>query len=425
MKANNSNNNLTLITFGFIFFGWGLLTTINGGLITHLNNILQLNVFQKSIISYTFFGTYLIVSLIFFLVSLKNDLLQIVGYKYLTISGLTIAAIGAYLIYPASAYLSFPIFMFALMVLASGITILQIAANTYIVNLGDPKFGANRLVSVQTFNAFGASLGPMVGTWLIIKTLDISADDLSLLQPEQLLSFRQIQGISIQLPYWTIATSLFILAAIVFFLPMPDISPNKKLPEKLDVASQNNLLFASLGIFACVGTEVTLGANLGNIIDQQYTHLSGDRSFLITTYWMLAMAGRFIGSLLLQVTNPGKLISMSGIGAIIFLIYGMLGEGNFSLYALVGIGLFHSIMFPAIFASGIHKLGGYSGKGASILIMAIVGGAIIPALYNILVPFTGLKPALIIIGACYVCVALYGKHFQKFDGLSKPYQNPE
>lgn len=414
-----ANNNLTLIIFSVIFFGWGLLTSLNGVLVGHLNNIFELDSFRSGLINFTFFATYFFISLVFFIISGKKDILNNLGYKYLTVLGLAIAAIGAYLFYPASALLSFPFFLFALIVLASGITILQISANTYITTLVNDDLGSSRLTLAQALNSVGATLGPAIGAALITKSLEVTSTDMAILHPNEILAFKEIEGASVQLPYWLIATSLFVLAALIFFLPMPDINSRRNDERNPEADAQRNLMMATIGIFVYVGAEVTIGANLGNIIDNLYPNLSGEKTFLITSYWALAMVGRFVGGSLLRLINCGTMLFFFAAGAVLLLIPGMMASGSWTIYLLVGIGGFNSIMFPGIFSSGLRKLNDYTGKGASLLIMAIAGGALIPALYNVLTPMAGLKGALIIAAICYAYIAFYGKYYQNFSESKK------
>lgn len=407
--------NTTLLAFSIIFFGWGLLTSLNGTLIAQLDYIFELNDFKKSLINLTFFGTYFFISLAFFLFSeYKKDILSLFGYKYLTVTGLGIAATGAYLFYPASTLLSFPLFMGGLFVLASGITLLQISANTYIVNLGTSQNSFSRLTIVQALNSLGATLGPIFGTFLIMKTASLTHDEISLLQPDQLLSFRKIQAIAVQSPYWTIAISLVILGSLIFFLPMPDLTKNdKSIQQNNQNPSKQNLYLAALGIFMYVGAEVTIGSNLGTIIEKYSPELASEKATLIYTYWALAMAGRFAGGFVLQFVNGGKLLLLFALSTLCLLTLGMAGTEELSIYSLAAIGFFNSIMFPGIFASGLYKLGDYTGRGASLLIMGIAGGAIIPLIYKSLSLISGFKVALIVAFMCYVYIAFYGRYFQK------------
>ncbi|MCR6641318.1 MAG: glucose/galactose MFS transporter [Sporocytophaga sp.] len=418
MKKQPPFQKTTLIAFSIIFFGWGLLTSLNGTLIAQLDYIFELDDFKKSLINFTFFGTYFFVSLAFFLFSeYKKDLLNYLGYKYLTVAGLGIAATGAYLFYPASTLLSFPLFMAGLFVLASGITLLQISANTYIVNLGSSQQSFSRLTVVQALNSLGATLGPMLGTFLIMKTASLTHEEISLLQPDQLLSFRKIQAIAVQSPYWTVAIWLIILGSLIFFLPMPDLVKNNQSIQQNHNTPKQNLYLAALGIFMYVGAEVTIGSNLGDIIDQYCPELASDKATLIYAYWALAMVGRFAGGFILQFVNGGKLLFIFALSTLCLLTLGIAGSEEFSIYALAAIGFFNSIMFPGIFASGLHKLGDYTGRGASLLIMGIAGGAIIPLIYKSLSLASGLKAALIIAFICYIYIAFYGRYFQKHSEI--------
>lgn len=407
----------TLIIFSVIFFFWGFLTSLNGTLISQLNLLFDLDAFRASLINFTFFATYFFVALAFYVVSLKNDILAMMGYKYLTVVGLSVAAIGAFLFYPASTLISFPFFMFALVILASGITILQLAANTYIVSLSTDGLGASRLNFVQALNSLGATLGPFLGSLLVINSLNISDADMLLLSSEDIYSLKKLLGSAIQLPYWLIATSLFMLAALVFFVPMPDVvskkinAKSRELPKEIN----NNIWMATIGIFVYVGAEVTIGANLGSIIDTLHPDLLSQKAFLCSSYWALAMIGRFIGGALMRYINGGMLLFGFGIAAVLLVLLGVIGSGDWSIYALVMVGFCNSIMFPTIYASGLYELQDFAGKGASMLIMAIAGGALIPAIYALIAPAVGAQYSLFISAICYAFIAYYGRSYFKIS----------
>lgn len=407
----------TLVIFSILFFFWGFLTSLNGNLISQLNLLFDLNDFRESLISFTFFATYFFVALVFYLISLKKDLLALIGYKYLTVMGLSIAAIGAFLFYPASTMISFPFFMFALVVLASGITILQLAANTYIVSLIEDGLGHSRLNLVQALNSLGATLGPFLGSVLMINTLNVSAADMALLSGEEIYSLKKLLGAAIQLPYWLIATSLFMLAALVFFVPMPDLVSKKVTAKSRELSEgiNRNIWMATIGIFVYVGAEVTIGANLGGIIEKLHPDLLEQKAFLCSAYWALAMIGRFVGGGLMRYVNGGLMLLVFGLAAVFLVSLAVVGSGDWTVYALVLVGFCNSIMFPTIYASGLYELHDFTGKGASMLIMAIAGGALIPAIYSIISPFIGAQHSLVIAALCYGFIAYYGRSYFKIS----------
>lgn len=198
---------------------------------------------------------------------------------------------------------------------------------------------------------------------------------------------------------------------------MPDLVKNNQSIQQNHNTPKQNLYLAALGIFMYVGAEVTIGSNLGDIIDQYCPELASDKATLIYAYWALAMVGRFAGGFILQFVNGGKLLFIFALSTLCLLTLGIAGSEEFSIYALAAIGFFNSIMFPGIFASGLHKLGDYTGRGASLLIMGIAGGAIIPLIYKSLSLASGLKAALIIAFICYIYIAFYGRYFQKHSEI--------
>jgi MFS transporter, FHS family, L-fucose permease len=392
-----------------------LLTSLNGTLIGNLSIALDLNDYRIQLINFTFFGTYFLIALIYYALSEKYDILYLIGYKYLTASGLVIAAFGALVFYPATILLSFTLFMVGIIILASGITILQLAANTYIVELSVDGKQSSWLNIVQALNSLGATLGPIVGGMLIIKTYNIEKESLNILTIEQLQYLKYVQAQALQLPYWFLATALFSLATLVFLLPIPDLVASRTTKNETSDKIGTNTWLATLGIFVYVGAEVTIGSNLGSLIDKTFPALIEHKDSIVTFYWASAMAGRFVGGLLLRVINSGWLLILFAIFAFVLTIVGICNFNETSLYALALIGVFNSIMFPCIYANGIFRLGNQKAKGASLLIMAIAGGAIIPLIYSIMSNLIGSMASFSIAAVCYAFIAYYGYYFSKIS----------
>lgn len=407
-----------------LFFIWGSLTSLNDVLIPFAQHVFSLNLAESMLIQTAFFLAYFIISLP------AAKIIDWIGYKRAIIAGLSTMVAACLLVYPAARIPSFPFFLAALMILASGITILQVAANPYVAVLGPPKTASSRLNLTQAFNSLGTAVFPWVGAKLILgKTVSAAAQAAS-------------QDAVIKLYVYFFAILLVLLAILFALFRLPKIeSAERHKGEKIEdsIWKHPNLPFGALAIFVYVGAEVAIGSSIANYLAlPNIGHFASDiadpaaryhaalavAARYISLYWLGAMVGRFIGSAVLQKVKTSRVLAFCAIMTTLLVIISVLSSGHVAMWSILLVGLFNSIMFPSIFTSGIAELGPLTGDGSGVLNMAIVGGAIIPwvvgrigdAINHTYYPSTvqgetswgqGIHYALIIAAICYLYILFY------------------
>ncbi|WP_110650466.1 L-fucose:H+ symporter permease [Salinicola peritrichatus] len=404
----NYRNALVIVTT--IFFMWGFITCLNDILIPHLKAVFSLNYTQTMLIQFTFFGAYFVMSLP------MGKVLAKVGYKNAISLGLLIAAVGAVLFFPAAKAPSYPLFLAALFVLASGVTLLQVAANPYVSLLGPEGSASSRLNLAQAFNSLGTTLAPYFGGMLILGATVLGANELAEMSAADQIAYKAQQAQSVQIPYLLLAAVLAVLAIVIYLWRLPnfkeqarDDSPGAKVTAA-EALRHPHVLFGVIGIFAYVGAEVSIGSFMINYISlPEIGNMSeSSASRYVAYYWGGAMIGRFIGSALMQKIRPSLLLGLFAIVAAVLTLATMLTAGHVAMWSIVAIGLFNSIMFPTIFTLGIAKLGPLTSKASSLLIMAIVGGALIPVAQGAIADTVGIHHAFVLPLLCYLFIAFYG-----------------
>lgn len=394
--GHNGNYTFALTSLTSLFFMWGFITCLNDILIPHLKGIFDLSYSQAMLVQFCFFGAYFIVSLP------AGALVKKLGYQKGIVLGLIIAAIGCITFYPAASMQSYPVFLFALFILASGITILQVSANPYVSILGKPETASSRLTLTQAFNSLGTTVAPFFGALLILNE---AADTLTAAQ----------QAESVQMPYLFLAAMLLVLAAIFAYLKLPVIESAEAPKEPGDIISgsawqYSHLVLGAVGIFVYVGAEVAIGSLLVNLFAEP-TIAGMEESVAakyIAYYWGGAMVGRFIGAAVMQKIAGGKVLAFNAAAAIVLLLITIFASGAIAMWAVLAIGLFNSIMFPTIFTLAINGLKQHTSQGSGILCLAIVGGAIVPYFQGLLADTIGLQLSFLLPIICYVFIVHYG-----------------
>ncbi len=402
-------NRLALVVVTSIFFMWGFLTCLNDILIPHLKSSFELNWTQAMLIQFTFFGAYFLMSLP------AGRLVAAVGYKRGIVAGLAIAGVGALLFWPAAEVHSYPLFLGALFVLASGITVLQVAANPYVALLGPEKTSSSRLTLAQSMNSLGTTLAPLFGGLLILAAAPKSATELAAMPAADVIAYRASEAQAVQGPYLGLALALFVLAVIVMLFRLPAIRGVEDEAHDhhyriADVLRHRHVRFGVLAIFFYVGAEVSIGSVLVNYLSlPQIGHglTEQEATRYVSLYWGGALVGRLLGSYLLARIDPRKLLGLFALIAVLLLVVTMASSGDLAKWSVVAIGLFNSIMFPTIFALGIERLGPLTGKASSLLVMAIVGGAIVPLATGWLADHYGLQYAFVLPMLCYGYILFY------------------
>lgn len=417
-----------------LFFLWGFITVLVDSLIPRLRELFTLTYFQAGMVQFAFFGAYFMLSIP------ASYILSKIGYKRGIILGLFTMALGCLLFYPAASYRVFGIFMLAYFILAGGMTILQVAANPYVAVLGSEDGASSRLNLSQAFNSLGTAIAPAVGALFILSDKIKTTDEIAALTETAKETYLASEASAVQTPFIGLAVFIILIAAIFFFAKLPKLMNDDTSGSFLDdlkqyVAAfkQKNLMLGVLGIFFYVGAEVAIGSYLVNyFLDMNLVEVIKENGLMtsiaegilnsgltdndnkaivgvfVTFYWSGAMIGRFVGSYLTKIMKPGKVLGIFATIAIILIIISISTTGLVSMWSILAVGLFNSIMFPTIFTLAIDGIGELKPKGSGLLCTAIVGGAFIPPLYGYFTDQIGFKSALLFIIICYTYILWYG-----------------
>jgi FHS family L-fucose permease-like MFS transporter len=389
-----------------LFFMWGFLTCLNDILVPHLKSIFDLNYRQVMLVQFAFFGAY-------FLFSIPSaKIIDWIGYQKSMVMGLLTMGLGAFLFVPAASAPSYPLFLTALVVLAAGITCLQVAANPYVTVLGKPSTASSRLNLTQAFNSLGTFLAPFFGGLLILSAAPKAMEEIRAMAPDALQAYRLHEAATVKTPYVGLGIALVVLAIAIGSFKLPKIPhAQHQIGEKVSdsIWRHPNLIFGALAIFVYVGAEVSIGSFLVNYFTQAEIGGLTEKAAasFVAFYWGGAMVGRFIGSGLLQKMKTGQLLGICAVCAAALVAISMLSTGHFAMWSIIFVGFFNSIMFPSIFTLGVAELGPLTGDGSGIMIMAIVGGAIIPLAQGAIADRIGIHHAFFLPVVCYLYILYF------------------
>lgn len=470
-----------LATVTTLFFMWGFLTCLNDILVPHLKSIFDLNYTRVMLIQFAFFGAYFIFSIP------SARIIDWIGYQRSMVVGLLTMGLGAFLFVPAASVPSYPLFLGALIVLAAGITCLQVAANPYVTVLGKPETASSRLNLTQAFNSLGTFLAPFFGGLLILSAAPKTMDEIRALAPDALQAYRLHEAATVKTPYVGLGITLVLLAVAIGSFHLPKIEhAQHKVGEKVNdsIWKHPSLIFGAIAIFVYVGAEVSIGSFLVNYFSQPEIGGLTEKvaASFVAFYWGGAMVGRFIGSATLGGAKTAYVSLVSLIGAALvavsYLVSGhvvasdqsgfvvslwkvvgvlvaarplfvlvtvvaliltiaailrggrvhtktnlllgicavatstlvaisMMATGQVAMWSIILVGFFNSIMFPSIFTLGVAELGPLTGDGSGLMIMAIVGGAIIPVAQGAIADRIGIHHAFILPVLCYLYILFY------------------
>jgi FHS family L-fucose permease-like MFS transporter len=432
-----------------LFFLWGHLTAMNDILIPYLKNSFSLTFFQALLVQTAFFGAYFIGSFIYYLISIRlGDPINKIGYKNGIITGLLISAMGLLMFFPAASFHVYAFFLGGLFTLGLGFTLLQIAANPYVAILGPEKTSSSRLNLAQGFNSFGTFVAPLLGAYLIFE-----------------LFSNQLQNNSeaVKIPYLIFASIFILIAFILYLIKLPEFKSAKSNSTAVNVLKFKKVRLGVLAIFAYVGAEVAIGSLLISFAElPEIAGLShSDAALYVSLYWGGLMIGRFTGSISLSDAPPthrklGMILTPAFIMLVMALVFYLKGEnlrpmlfyplfvalsviaffigknmpaktlgifalvicslitgailltGYPALWLIVATGLFNSIMWSNIFAISIDGMKEETSRVSSLLVMAILGGALIPPLQGLIADFAGIKVSFILPMLCYLYLSIYG-----------------
>jgi L-fucose:H+ symporter permease len=395
MKSNRTYT-LPIILVTSLFFLWGLAYGLLDVLNKHFQETLNITKQRSTLLQAAYFGAY-------FLIALPAGLfMQKAGYRKGIIIGLLLYATGAILFYPAAQNQSFPFFLLALFVLASGLTFLETAANPYITVLGKPETSEFRLNLAQSFNGVGAFLGPIIGGALFFGSR-ASSSELG----------------SVKLVYIAIAVLVLIVAFLFVRTPMPEVKEEELVIDKKAHAGKTlfqhtHFIWAIVAQFFYVAAQVGIAALFINYCTEKNVGINNQRaSYLLSASLILFTIGRFSGTALMKIIAPNKLLAIYAIIIIGLCTIVITTPGIIAVYSLMAIFFFESIMFPTIFALGVKNLGVYTKKGASYIIMSIVGGALLPLVMGALAQSQSTPFSYIIPLICFVFVFLFAVYGYK------------
>jgi FHS family L-fucose permease-like MFS transporter len=401
-----------------LFFMVGFLTCLNDVIIPHLKSIFELNYTEAILVQFAFFSSYFVFSYP------GGRVVEWLGYKRAMVVGLLVMAAGAATFLPAAYLASFPVFLTALIILAAGMTTVQVAVNPYVTVIGPVATASSRLNLAQAFNSVGTFIAPFVGGMLILGgATQITPDRLHSMTAAAQQMYRETQASSVRLPYIGITLMLVLLAIALGLIKLKsdassaemtqDFRPGafaEALSKPKSMWQHPWLLAGAVGIFTYVGAEVSIGSFLVNYMGLPQIGNLRDAvaANYLMIYWGGAMIGRFIGSAVLRRVRTGPVLGVAAIVACLLTLTSVFTHGHVAMFSLLFVGFFNSIMFPSIFALGIQDLGPLTSKGSSLLVAAIVGGALIPLATGRLADHLSLQSAFVIPAICYVYIACFG-----------------
>ena len=389
-----------------LFFFWGFIHNLDPILIKHLRSAFSLSHVQASLVDSAVFIAY------FFLAIPAGLIMQKYGYKTGILVGLSLFALGCFLFIPAANSVSYPFFLGALFILSCGLTILETAANPYITVLGDPAKATQRLNFAQSFNGLASTVAPYVGGLLILAEEPKSAEELSNMSEQVRTAYIQAETSLVKGPYMILGSIILIVAILFFFTKLPEIKEENSEEGKsngiFSAFRHKNVKWGVVAQFFYVGAQIYVFSFL-LIFAEDVLNMSGqDSKYYAVLAGFLFMIGRFIGTFFMRYVAPYKLLLLYSIAAILLCGVVIFGQGTITLYALVGVTFFMSIMFPTIFAMGIENTGADTKSASSLIIMSIVGGAIIPIVAGKITDITGnIQLSYFVPLICFAVVMLF------------------
>ena len=429
--STNKSYKSALIFLTTLFFLWGFITVLVDSLVPRLKDVFEMSYAKTVLVQFAFFTAFFVVSVP------AGAILSKIGYRKGIVLGLIIMALGCLLFYPAAEFRNFTIFLIGYFTLAGGITVLQVAANPYVALLGSEEGASSRLNLSQAFNSLGTTIAPVVGALFLLSDSVKTSEEINALSNLEKVDYYAAEAATVQTPFLLIATFIGILAVVFAFIKLPKVMQESPKGGYLSLLKNKLMLMGALGIFVYVGAEVAIGSFLVNYFDDMNLAIlvaendtmmniantiastfnksfsnSDPKSLLgifIIFYWGGAMIGRFVGAYLTKIIPPGKVLSIFALLAILMIVISINTQGLLSMWSILAVGLFNSIMFPTIFTLTLEGLGELKAQASGLLCMAIVGGAIIPFAFGGLIDGFGFKTAFILTMICYGYILYYGK----------------
>jgi len=429
--SSNKSYKTALIFLTTLFFLWGFITVLVDSLVPRLKDVFEMSYAKTVLVQFAFFTAFFVVSVP------AGAILSRIGYRKGIVLGLIIMALGCLLFYPAAEYRNFTIFLVGYFTLAGGITVLQVAANPYVALLGSEEGASSRLNLSQAFNSLGTTIAPVVGALFLLSDSVKTSEEINALSTLEKVDYYAAEAATVQTPFLLIASFIGVLAIVFAFIKLPKVMQESPKGGYLSLLRNKLMLMGALGIFVYVGAEVAIGSflvnyfddmNLAVIVAENDTMMniantiastfnktfsnSDPKSLLgifIIFYWGGAMIGRFVGAYLTRILPAGRVLSIFALLAIVMIAISISTNGLISMWSILAVGLFNSIMFPTIFTLTLEGLGDLKAQASGLLCMAIVGGAIVPFVFGSLIDSFGFKTAFILTLICYGYIMYYGR----------------
>ncbi len=425
--TNKSKFLFPFIALTSLFFLWGFITVLVDSLIPRIKELFTLNYFQAGLVQFAFFMAYFLLSIP------AGFVLSKIGYKKGIILGLLTMAFGCFLFYPAADFRQFSIFLLAYFVLAGGMTILQVAANPFVAALGDKKGASSRLNLAQAFNSLGTAIAPIIGAMFLLSDTVKTEEEIAILSEAEKNTYLIGEATAVQSPFLVITAAIIFLAILFAFVKLPTLIQTVSNKGYRKALENKTLMMGAFGILVYVGAEVAIGSYLVNYFISMEMHtliqstswmsdiasnlLNADLGSMdkkaivgafVTFYWSGAMIGRFVGAYLTKIFNPAIVLSCFAGGALGMILISMNTTGLLSMWSILAVGLFNSIMFPTIFTLSIKDVGDLKPQASGILCTMIVGGALIPPMYGYFIDQAGFKMAFLLLLSCYSYILYFG-----------------
>lgn len=402
---------LPLMLIISLFFLWGMANNLNDILITQFKKVFTLTDFKAGLVQSAFYTGY-------FVFSIPAALwMKRYGYKAAVVFGLLLYALGAFLFYPAAAAREYTLFLGALFVIASGLAFLETSANPLIVAMGDPVTAERRLNFAQSFNPFGCIAGIVIGREFILSGHEPTAEELAVMTSEQLELFYQTESHAVQGPYLVLGFVVLVWALLVLIVKFPGIATRAASNEGAgswgdykQLLAKGSFMFGVAAQFFYVGAQVCIWSFL---IRYGQEAVPGTGEKILANYLLASlvifMIGRFVATALMSRVRAAWLMWVYAVVNVLLCAYAVVQPGYDGLLALTATSFFMSLMFPTIFALSLKGLGELSKAGASFLVMAIIGGAILTAIMGLVSDLTSIHTAFTVPLVCFVFIAIYAR----------------
>ncbi len=378
-----------------LFFLWGIANILNSALIAHFQPVFQIGRAEALLVETAFYFGY-------FTIALPAGLfMEKYSYKKGILIGLLLYALGALLFIPAAYMLTFGFFLFALYIIASGLAFLETAANPYVTILGTPETSVQRLNFSQSFNGVALVVGPWIAGQFIFAGNEGAMTT---------LVEKQKAAEAVIFPYSLIAGTVLLVALLFFLTKMPEPAKSAGLKFDKSIFKKKHLMWAVLAQLFYVGAQAGIwGITINYIIEliPGTTREIASKNFMVVGT-ILFVIGRFLGTWMMTFIKDHRLLTVYGAVASLLCFMGVFAEGKIAVYAVLGTNFFMSIMFPTIFALGVKDLGEHTKLGSSFIIMAIVGGAILPPFMGLMADTIGIQQSFLLPALCFLAVVYYG-----------------